>query len=251
MSEANPPPSLFLPDPLGDFGTYVGEYEISASRSFDVDLSQGLDATCNKSLGSWGLLDESLPTSQLLISVPIVVILDVPDGPLLNVHFEFVIGGDLSSLIGDLCRKFFGVVGDEAFPDGKSPLPAVTDPPVDALMERGVVEERLLALPAENICDVNGLINVAPLGDVDITCAANLGKGRDIGSTLAFKWEAPNLAHMGAKLSSGILFDPEVLAVLVCSVSGLSSNKGVPGRLLSEISSAPATRASEIPEAPT
>jgi hypothetical protein len=187
------------------------------------------------------------------MSVPIVVILDVPDGPLLNVHFEFVIGGDLSSLIGDLCRKFFGVVGEEAFPDGKSPLPAVTDPPADGLIESGVVEERLplLALPAEKICDVKGFINVAPLGDVDITCAANLGKGRDIGSTLAFKWEAPNLAHIGAKLSSGILFDPEVLAVLVCSVSGLSSNKGVPGRLLSEISSAPATRASEIPEAPT
>ena len=39
-----------------------------------------------------------------------------------------------------------------------------------------------------------------------------------------------------------------MLAVLVCSVSGLSSNKGVPGRLPSEISSAPATRASDIPE---
>ena len=56
---------------------------------------------------------------------------------------------------------------------------------------------------------------------------------------------------IGAKLASS-LFVPDVvlllLAVLVCSVSGLSSNSGVPGLLPSDMSSAPATRASDIPE---
>jgi hypothetical protein len=90
------------------------------------------------------------------------------------------------------------------------------------------------------------------LGEVDITCAANRGKGRDMGSTLAFKWDGASLVHSGGKLSSDIFVVPGalVLAVLVCSVSGRSSNSGVPGRLLSEMSSAPATRASEIPEEP-
>ena len=108
----------------------------------------------------------------------------------------------------------------------------------------------LPVLLAPYICDVNGLIDEAPFGEVDITCAANRGNGRDIGSTLAFKCEVANLVHMGVKLSSEILVVPSVLvfAVLVCSVTGRSSNKGVPGRLPSEISSAPATRASEMPE---
>ena len=88
------------------------------------------------------------------------------------------------------------------------------------------------------------------MGEVDITCAANRGNGRDIGSTLVFMCEGASLANNGGKLSSDIFAVPDelVLAVLVCSVSGLSSNNGVPGRLLSDMSSAPATRASEIPE---
>lgn len=145
-------------------------------------------------------------------------------------------------------------MGEVVFPEGTSPLPAVTEPRLDGgRIERGVVEDRvlLLALVPPNICDVNGFIEGgAPLGEVAITCAANRGNGRDIGSTLAFRWEVASLVHTGAKLSSDIFVVPEllVLAVLMCSVSGLSSNKGVPGRLPSEMSSAPATRASEMPE---
>ena len=113
-----------------------------------------------------------------------------------------------------------------------------------------MVEDRELFPPYN--CDVNGFVDGAPLGEVDITCAANRGKGRDMGSTLALRWDGASRVHSGGKLSSDIFVVPEalVLAVLVCSVSGRSSNRGVPGRLLSDMSSAPATRASEMPEEP-
>ena len=113
-----------------------------------------------------------------------------------------------------------------------------------------MVEDRELFPPYN--CDVNGFVDGPPLGEVDITCAANRGKGRDMGSTLALRWDGASRVHSGGKLSSDIFVVPEalVLAVLVCSVSGRSSNRGVPGRLLSDMSSAPATRASEMPEEP-
>ena len=100
------------------------------SLSLGIDFSLGVDATCNNSLGSCGLPEDDV-VSQLGISVPIVAILEVPDSPTLSVVFEFVIGGDFSSVIGDLCRVFFGVVGEIVDPEGNSPLPAVTDAPVD------------------------------------------------------------------------------------------------------------------------
>jgi hypothetical protein len=117
-----------------------------------------------------------------------VAILDVPNSPTVSIFFEFVIGGDFSSVIGDLCRVVFGVVGEVVLPEGNNPLPAVTDTPIEAFIDRGVVEDRvLLVLLPPNICDVNGFVDGAPLGEVDITCAANRGNGRDMGSTLAFR----------------------------------------------------------------
>ena len=100
------------------------------SLSLGIDFSAGVEATCNKSLGSCGL-PVDVDVSQLLISVPIVAILDIPDSPILSIFFEFVIGGDFSSVIGDLCRVVFGVVGEVVLPEGNNPLPAVTDPPAE------------------------------------------------------------------------------------------------------------------------
>lgn len=159
------------------------------SLSLDIDLSVGVDATCNKSLGSCGLPDEFVDVSQSVTSVPMVAIFAGPVTPILSIPFEFVIGGDFSSVIGDLCRALFGVVGEVVFPEGNNPLPAVTEPPVDALMDRGAVDDRviLFVLLAPYICDVNGFIDGAPFGEVAITCAANRGNGRDMGSVLAFK----------------------------------------------------------------
>ena len=75
------------------------------------------------------------------------------------------------------------------FPEGNKPLPAVTDPPVDALIDNGAVDDRvlLLVLVAPYICDIRGFIDGTPFGEVAITCAANRGNGRDMGSVLAFK----------------------------------------------------------------
>ncbi len=70
-------------------------------------------------------------------------------------------------------------------------------------------------------CTIGG--RVAALGDVDFTWAANPGKGSDMGSVLRSSCE-DNLTG----------------SWLRCS--GRSSQRGVPGRLPSETSSAPATR---------
>ena len=156
---------------------------MSRSFSFGKLLSDGVDATWSNSLGSCGRPDEA---SQLHISVPIVAILEGPDDPTDNIDFEFVIGGDFSSVIGDLCLLLFGVLGDVVFPVGISPLPAVTVPPADGLTERGIFADREAALLLY-ICEVNGFIDGTPLGEVVITCEANRGSGNDMGSTFAFR----------------------------------------------------------------
>ena len=131
ISEAKPPPRLVLFEVLGDLGTYVGEYEISESRSFDIDLSVVTEATCNKSLGSCGLPEEVVESSQWLESPPIVTTLEPPVTPTQSIDFEFTIGGDFSSLTGDFCLDVFGVLGEVVAPEGINPLPALIETPAD------------------------------------------------------------------------------------------------------------------------
>ena len=94
-------------------------------------MSDGVDATWSNSRGSCGLPDEPVDASQLQTSVPIVATFEEPDNPMVSIDLEFVIGGDFNSVIGDLCRVVFGVLGEVVLPVGSSPLPAVTVPPVD------------------------------------------------------------------------------------------------------------------------
>ena len=150
-----------------------------------ISLSDGVDASWSKSLGSCGRPDEPVDASQLQTSVPIVAILEDPEDPK-GIDLELVIGGDFSSVIGDLCLLLFGVLGDVVFPVGISPLPAVTVPPADGLTESGIFADKEAVLLLY-ICGANGFIDGIPFGEVVITCEANRGSGNDMGSTFAFR----------------------------------------------------------------
>jgi hypothetical protein len=69
-----------------------------------------------------------------------------------------------------------------------------------------------------------------PLGDVESIWVANLGRGNDIGSVV-LNWVTGSLVVGGCWL---------------LRFSGLSSHNGVPGRLPSDTSSAPATVADPL-----